>query len=175
MSDPLRTLDLQTVNAMDRDTFVAALGTAFEHSPWVAEQAWERRPFADVDALHAAMFDVVASAPQQDQVAFLCAHPDLAGAQARAGTMTRESVGEQASAGLDALNAAEADELRALNARYRERHGFPFIVAVRHHTKQQILEQFRRRIERDGEAERAEALRQIAAITRLRVYSKVTP
>ena len=168
-----RALDLDAVNQMDRDAFVAALGSSFEHSPWVARGAWAARPFASIDALHAAMMAVVRRAPRAVQIAFLCAHPELAGQEARAGTMTRESVGEQASAGLDALSRAEIDELRALNARYRERHGFPFIVAVRRYRKAEIFEQLRRRVERDGAAELAEALEQIAAITRLRVEAKV--
>ena len=166
-------LDLSSVNDMERDVFVAALGSTFEHSPWVAEGAWTARPFASVDALHAAMIDVVARAPRETQVAFLCAHPELAGKEAEAGTMTRESVGEQASAGLDALSREEVTELRSLNARYRERHGFPFIVAVRRYSKAEIFAQLRRRIGFDSAAELQEALRQIASITRLRVEAKL--
>jgi 2-oxo-4-hydroxy-4-carboxy-5-ureidoimidazoline decarboxylase len=166
-------LELPAINRMGRDAFVDALGSTFEHSPWVAEQAWAARPFASADALHAAMIDVVARAPRSAQVAFLCAHPELAGKEAQAGTMTHESVGEQASAGLDALARGEVAELRSLNERYRERHGFPFIVAVRRHTKAQIFEQLRRRIDGDTDFELQEALRQIAAITRLRLQAKL--
>jgi 2-oxo-4-hydroxy-4-carboxy-5-ureidoimidazoline decarboxylase len=165
--------DLSAVNAMDRGAFVDAFGSTFEHSPWVAEGAWTARPFATVDALHAAMINVVNRAPRETQIAFLRAHPELAGKEAQAGTMTRESVGEQASAGLDALSRAEVLELRALNARYRERHGFPFIVAVRRHGKAQIFEQLRLRIERDSDVELQEAMNQISVITRLRISSKV--
>lgn len=163
------TPDLAAVNAMDRDAFVAALGSTFEHSPWVAEGAWSARPFRSVDALHAAMLDVVRGLPRAAQVAFLCAHPELAGKEAEAGTMTADSEAEQASAGLDALAPGEIAELRRLNARYRERHGFPFVIAVRQHGKAEIFEQLRRRTERDGAAELHEAMLQIAAITRLRV------
>ena len=166
-------LDLSSVNDMARDAFVEALGSTFEHSPWVAEGAWAARPFASVDALHAAMIEVVTRAPRETQIAFLCAHPELAGKEAQAGTMTRESVGEQASAGLDALSREEVAELRALNARYRERHGFPFIVAVRRYSKAEIFEQLRRRIGCDSASELREALRQIASITRLRVQAKL--
>lgn len=166
-------IDLSSVNDMERGAFVDALGSTFEHSPWVAEGAWTARPFASVDALHAAMIDVVNCAPRDTQVAFLCAHPELAGKEAQAGTMTCESAGEQASAGLDALSRDEITELRALNARYRERHGFPFIVAVRRYTKAQIFEQLRHRIGCDSTAELQEALRQIAAITRLRIQAKL--
>ena len=173
MTETLLALDLDAVNTLERDPFVAALGSTFEHSPWVAEGAWAARPFASVDALHAAMVEVVRSAPHATQIAFLRAHPELAGKEAQAGTMTRESVGEQASAGLDALSRDEIGELRELNARYRERHGFPFIVAVRRYGKAQIFEQLRRRIEQGSDTELHEALAQIAAITRLRVEAKV--
>ena len=173
MTEAAQALDLDAVNTLDRDAFVAALGSTFEHSPWVAEGAWSVRPFASVDALHAAMLGVVRQAPRATQLAFLCAHPELAGREAQAGTMTRDSVGEQASAGLDALRRDEIEELRALNARYRERHGFPFIVAVRRYRKAEIFAQLRRRLERDSEAEVHEALAQIGAITRLRVEARL--
>lgn len=95
-------LDIAAINRMDRSTFVDALGSIFEHAPWVAEDAWVARPFASVDDLHAAMMQVVQHAPRETQASFLCGHPELAGQEAQAGTMTRESVGEQASAGLNA-------------------------------------------------------------------------
>ena len=139
MSSASLPLDLAALNAMYRDAFVAAIGPTFENAPWVAASAWNRRPFASVGALHAAMLDVVCAAPDQRQLAFLCGHPELAGREARAGTMTSESVGEQKSAGLNALTAAELGEMQRLNRAYRERHGFPFIIAVRANTKQQIF------------------------------------
>lgn len=166
-------LDLAAVNAMTREAFVAALGSTFEHSPWVAEGAWPARPFASADALHAAMIAVVQRAPRETQIAFLCGHPELAGNEAQAGTMTSDSVGEQASAGLDALSRAEIGELRALNLRYREKHGFPFIVAVRLYSKAEIFDQLRRRLHLDRDAELQEALLQIASITRMRVRAKL--
>lgn len=166
-------MTLEDLNRMDRDTFVATLGGAFERAPWVAAGAWAQRPFASAEALHEAMFGVVRSSAPAQQLAFLRGHPELAGREAEAGTMTRESVGEQASAGLDALSAAEAAQLRRLNALYRERHGFPFIVAVRRCTKAQIFDQLRTRLARDRGAELDEAMAQIASITRLRVAAVV--
>lgn len=166
-------LDLATVNAMDSKHFVAALGSTFEHSPWVAESAWAARPFADVDALHSAMFDVVRRAPKAVQINFLCAHPELAGREAQASALTDDSQREQASAGLDAMTREEMLEMARLNATYRERHGFPFVIAARRHTKAQIFDEMRRRIGQDTGAEFAEALAQIAYITRLRVRALV--
>jgi len=166
-------LDLPALNAMSRDDFVATLGSTFEHSPWVAESAWAERPFASVDALHAAMLGVVRKAPRETQLRFLCGHPELAGREAQESSMTADSVSEQASAGLDALTRAEMNEMQTLNRAYRERHGFPFVIAVRRHTKQQIFSEMRRRVGADTPAEFAEALTQIGHITRMRVGALV--
>jgi 2-oxo-4-hydroxy-4-carboxy-5-ureidoimidazoline decarboxylase len=166
--------DLTTLNAMDRDAFVAVLGPAFENAPWVAAGAWSERPFADVTALHAAMLGVVRQAPDERQLAFLCGHPELAGREAQSGTMTAESTGEQSSAGLNALTGAERDELQSLNRAYRERHGFPFIIAVRANTKQQIFAAIRARIAQTSENERGAALEQIGLITRGRIDALIS-
>ena len=119
------------------------------------------------------MIGVVRKAPRDTQIAFLCGHPELAGKEAEAGTMTTESVGEQASAGLNALSRAEIDELRQLNQRYLDRHGFPFIIAVRRYSKSEIFDRLRSRIEQDSDTELNEALAQIGTITRLRVQAKL--
>jgi 2-oxo-4-hydroxy-4-carboxy-5-ureidoimidazoline decarboxylase len=169
MSTSLSGLNLATLNEMDCDAFVAALGPTFENAPWIAREAWSRRPFASVDALHEAMLDIVRRAPEERKLAFLRGHPELAGREAQAGTMTRESVGEQSSAGLNALSAAELDEMQRLNRVYRERHGFPFIIAVRRNTKQQIFEALRRRTAERTEIERGTALAEIGFITRGRI------
>ena len=165
--------DLAALNAMDRDAFVAVLGPAFENAPWVADGAWSERPFASVAALHAAMLDVVRRAPDEQQLAFLCGHPELAGREAQTGTMTAESTGEQSSAGLNALTGAERNELQSLNRAYRERHGLPFIIAVRANTKQQIFEAIRARTAQATEIERRAALEQIGLITRGRIDALV--
>lgn len=173
MTETTLALDLGAVNALQQDAFVAAFGSIFEHSPWVAEGAWASRPFASIDDLHGAMIGVVRNAPRDTQIAFLCGHPELAGKEAEAGTMTTESVGEQASAGLNALSKSEIGDLRQLNQRYLDRHSFPFIIAVRRYSKSEIFEQLRSRIERDSDVELDEALAQIDAITRLRVQAKL--
>ena len=162
-------MKIAKVNRMSRDAFVAAFGGVFEHSPWVAERAFVACPFVDADALHAAMMDVVNAATRDEQLALLRAHPDLAGKEARAGTMTNASVAEQASAALDRLLPAEMARIADLNAAYRAMHGFPFIIAVRHYTRDGILHEFARRLTRDSENEIAENLRQILAITRMRL------
>jgi 2-oxo-4-hydroxy-4-carboxy-5-ureidoimidazoline decarboxylase len=117
--------------------------------------------------------DVVRAAPEAAQLAFLCGHPELAGREAQAGTMTMESVGEQRSAGLNALSAAELAEMQQLNRDYRTRHGFPFIIAVRANTKQQIFAAMRNRLAQTTQDERRAALEQIGLITRGRIGALV--
>ena len=162
-------LSLAQLAAMDRAAFVGALGEVFEHAAWVAEGVWPRHPFASEAALHAAMMAVVRAAPEAQQTAFLRGHPELAGKEAQAGTMTGHSTFEQSGAGLDALTRAELDELRRLNTAYAERHGFPFIIKVLGHTKAEIFDALRRRVVNDTPRERHEALQQIASITHRRL------
>lgn len=160
---------LAQVNAMPAAEFRAAFGGVFEHSPWVAEGAFAARPFASVDALHAAMTDVVKRAGRDEQVALLRAHPELAGREAQAGTMTGDSTAEQGGAGLNALSRAEMARISDLNRRYREKFGFPFIIAVRKHTKDGIFSEFERRLANDRDTELGAALGQVFVITRLRL------
>ena len=162
-------MDMPTVDRMDRNAFVAAFGAIFEHSPWVAERAYAARPFGDVDRLHAAMTAAVQASSRAEQLALLRAHPDLAGKEAQDGTLIEASVGEQASAGLDRLTKAEVARIAEANAAYRARHGFPFIIAVRHYTKEGILHEFARRLANDTEVELRADLEQVFAITRIRL------
>ncbi|GAA1405970.1 uricase [Glutamicibacter uratoxydans] len=162
-------LDLQEINAMTQEQFVNDLGPVFENSPWVAEGAWQRGPFESVADLHRAMFDVVSSSPRAQLLDFLNAHPELAGKEAQAGEMTNESVGEQSSAGLDALTAQELARMQQLNREYTAHHGFPFVIAVRGHTKESIFSEFERRKGQSTAAEFKDALAQIAIISRGRL------
>ncbi|RVU18897.1 2-oxo-4-hydroxy-4-carboxy-5-ureidoimidazoline decarboxylase [Streptomyces antnestii] len=166
-------LDLQAVNALDREEFVRLLGSVFEHSPWVAAGAVAARPFDSVEALHAAMIDVVRRLSRTEQIDFLCAHPELAGKEAQSGDMTSDSTTEQASAGLDALAPAELDLITRMNAEYRQRHGFPFVICVPRYNKTQILDEFRRRTANETEAELSEAVNQITVITGRRLRAIV--
>ena len=165
----MKTSDIETLNAASHDEFVRVLGGIFERSPWVAERAAVMRPFRDVDALHAAMVSVVERANRGEQLELLNAHPELAGREARAGEMTDSSVSEQASAGLHALSADEVARMTRLNGQYRDRFGFPFIIAVRNHTKQSIFSEMERRVGNDADVELGENLRQVYAITRMRL------
>jgi 2-oxo-4-hydroxy-4-carboxy-5-ureidoimidazoline decarboxylase len=161
--------DMAPVNAMDRAAFVQKFGGIFENSPWVAEQAWEKRPFASLDDMHAAMVAVAKYAPATSQLTLLQSHPDLAGKEAQAGAMTASSVAEQASAGLNALSHDEMTQISNLNAAYKKKFGFPFIIAVRMHTKEGILFEFNRRLQNDTQTEFANDLQNVYIITRLRL------
>ncbi|NAZ36712.1 allantoinase PuuE [Rubellimicrobium sp. CFH 75288] len=157
---------------MGRERFLAAFGGIVEHSPWAAERVWalELGPAHDTaEGLAHAFARVLRSASEAEQDGVLRAHPDLAGRLAQARRLTGASAAEQASAGLDALTDGERARFEALNAAYRERHGFPFIIAVRDHDKAGILRAFERRIALDSAAERAEALRQVERIAALRL------
>ena len=167
-------LTLDQINAMTAKTFRDALGGVFEHSPWVSERAASARPFASVAALHAAMVDVVRSASREEQLALLHAHPDLAGKEAKAGTMTTDSTSEQGSAGLDALSREEIERIDGLNRRHRAKFGFPFIIAVRRHTKDGIFAEFERRLGNDAQTELANGLEQVFLITRLRLDAMIS-
>ena len=161
-------VDLAPINAMDRAAFVQKFGGIFENSPWVAEKAWEKKPFSTLDDMHAAMVAVARYAPATAQLA-LQSHPDLAGKEAQAGTMTASSVSEQASAGLNALSHDEMVQVSDLNAAYKKKFGFPFIIAVRMHTKEGILFEFNRRLQNDTQTEFANDLQNVYVITRLRL------
>jgi len=157
---------------MDAAAFVAKFGGVFEHSPWIAEgaHALELGPGHDCAAgVHNALARVFRSADREKRLAVLNAHPDLAGKLAAAQRLTAESTAEQAGAGLDALTDAERDTFTDLNTAYTEKHGFPFIIAVRDHDKAGILATFRRRFGQDSETEFAEACRQVERIAELRL------
>ena len=165
----MTTLTLDALNRMDRAEFTRALGAVFENSRWIAERAWESRPFASVDALHRAMMAVAREAPRDVRLSLLRAHPDLAGRAARAGTMTSASVVEQASAGLDRLDEETYERFSRLNAAYREKFSFPFIVAVRRHDVGGILIAFEKRLDHSTDEEVEVALVQVGEITRMRL------
>jgi 2-oxo-4-hydroxy-4-carboxy-5-ureidoimidazoline decarboxylase len=164
---------LDQLNTCDKAQFVAITGPIFEHAPWVAEAAFAARPFLSLEALHDAMMAAVARAPRDQAMAFVRGHPELAGKVARAGSMTDESVSEQGSLGLERLSDEEFARFERLNATYREKFGFPFIICVRRHTRDSILNRFEARTQHDAETEFAAALTEIGRITRLRLVDKV--
>jgi 2-oxo-4-hydroxy-4-carboxy-5-ureidoimidazoline decarboxylase len=168
-------MTLETVNAMSREVFVASFGDIAEHSPWVAEKAAERRPYADRRAMAEAFIDAVFDAGEPEKLALIRAHPDLAGRAAVAGDLQPESKREQAGAGLDRLTAEEFGRFTELNDAYRGKFRFPFILAVKGADKHQILAAFAERIDNEPEDEFANAIRQVARIVAFRIDDRVLP
>src|SRR5262244_4487509 len=164
---------LAELNAADEAAFMAALGDVYEHAPWVAQAASKQRPFPTLADLHKAMMAAVRAAPAEQQLALIKGHPDLAGKAARAGAMTVDSKAEQASAGLDRLSEAEFAEFHSLNGAYREKFGIPFIICVRRHSKDSILQQFERRLQNTMAAETETALGEIFRIAALRLDQRL--
>lgn len=162
-------ISLQHLNTCEPEAFCAALADIWEHAPWVARGVLDQRPFASAEALHRAMVAVVAGLGEPERVAFYAGHPELAGEDARRGTMTAASVDEQGTLALDRLDGQEASRWDELNHAYRTRFGFPFILCIRRHTRASALLAFRQRLEHDRATELAHTLDEIAAITRLRL------
>ena len=174
---------LNTLNSADQSTFVAALGHLFEHSPWVAEQTWTKRPFRDAAQLHAALCATMRAAPVAQQLALIRAHPDLAGRLrgpelvegARLPKLTAESTSEQAGAGLTQLTDAELAEFTRLNDTYKAKFGFPFIICARLNAKSAILAAMQARLPNSPAAEQAAALAEIEKIAWLRMQDTLKP
>ena len=162
-------MTLAELNAADHAGFVARLGEIFEHSPWVAERAFAARPFASVGALHEAMVAAMHAASEHEQLALIRAHPELAGRAMARAELTAGSTREQEGAGLTQCLPDELARLRSLNARYRDKFGFPFILAVKGWTRAGIIAEFARRAERDRATEFAACLDEIARIARFRL------
>lgn len=164
---------LEELNAMGRAEFSGVIGPVFEHSPWIAEAAWARRPFRELAGLHGALCQVVREASDEEKMALIRAHPDLAGRAAQAGTLTRESTAEQASAGLNRLGPQDLELLRSRNAAYRDKFGFPFVICARLNNKEAILEGLARRLENARAEEIQTALGEIFKIAELRLRNLV--
>jgi 2-oxo-4-hydroxy-4-carboxy-5-ureidoimidazoline decarboxylase len=158
------------INQMTQDAFVEALGAVFEETPAIAQQAWHHRPFADVMALHQQMVTFVLAMSPDQQLALIQAHPDL-GSKA---TMATASVQEQTGAGLTQLTPGEYERLRSLNQAYQEKFSFPFIIAVKNHTKASILEAFEQRLQNAVTVEKEQAIAEIAQIAQFRLQGLVT-
>lgn len=155
---------------MNTHDFIARYGGIYEHSPWVAECcAQEAIGVDDVNRLAEMLADCVDNAAPERQLELIRAHPDLAGKAQVAGELTPESTAEQASAGLDQCTKLEYERFQALNEAYREKFGFPFVMAVRGRTRQEILDAFSARLQNDYDVEFETALSEIHTIARFRL------
>ncbi|WP_421658000.1 2-oxo-4-hydroxy-4-carboxy-5-ureidoimidazoline decarboxylase [Leptothermofonsia sp. ETS-13] len=158
------------LNQMNQEEFVGAVGAVFEDTPAIAQQAWNSRPFANITDLHQKMVVVLSSMSREEQLALIRAHPDL-GSRAK---MAEASVKEQAGVGLDRLTLEEFERFHALNQAYKDQFGFPFIVAVKNHTKASILEAFEHRLQNPVKVEMETAIAEIAEIARFRLLDLIS-
>jgi OHCU decarboxylase len=165
---------LRDLNDKDRAAFVAVCGGFFEHSPWIAEQAWDRRPFHSREELHRAMCQVVTDSSIEQKLALIRAHPDLVGRLAREGKLTASSTAEQAAAGLNALSADEAAAFESYNQQYKARFGFPFVICARQNRKEAILAAFPIRLKNSAQQEISTAIDEIYKIARLRLIDAIS-
>jgi 2-oxo-4-hydroxy-4-carboxy-5-ureidoimidazoline decarboxylase len=157
---------LEEANSLSKHEFVARLGGVFEHSPWVAERAWSKRPFRSLHDLHRAMMSAVNNASDDQKLALVRAHPELAGGEA----LTVDSSSEQGRLGFNALSKTEVEQMNGFNRRYREKFAFPCIVALRlHESRSSVMAEMQRRLANDADTELATALEQIGHITRGRL------
>lgn len=163
-------------STLDRDAFVSRFGDIYEHSPWVAELAWDAGLGAEQDTpdgLADAMGRVLDSAPAERQLEVIRAHPDLAGKAAKSGELTDDSTKEQAGAGLDQCSEEEYERFHRYNEAYKERFGFPFVMAVKGSDRHKILAAFETRLNHSPDEERRTAIEQINRIARLRLAERV--
>ncbi len=160
---------IKELNEMPQAEFTGVVGPVFEHSPWIAERAWAKRPFANVEALHQILCETVKESGSFKQLDLIRAHPDLVGRAALAGTLTQSSTTEQASAGLDRLTPDEIARFQKYNDEYRERFGFPFVICARLNKKDAILAGFEVRLKNSRENEVQTALTEIGKIALLRL------
>ncbi len=166
-------MNLEEVNQLNREEFVARFGSLFEHSLWVAEEAWRSRPFGSVEEMWRAFEDAMYAASRERQLDLIRAHPDLARKAAVAGEISLESKREQTSAGLDRLSSGEFEAFIRMNREYREKFGLPMVVCVREHTKESILENVQSRIGASRDEEIRTALAEISKISHYRLLDIV--
>lgn len=160
---------LAQLNHMSQEEFTAALGEIWEETPEIASKAWSSKPFAHVEALYQAMVTIVEKMSVAEQIALIKAHPDL-GSKTK---MADASVEEQAGIGLDRLSESEYQRFQALNQAYKDKFDFPFIIAVKEHTKESILQAFETRLNNTQEPEQKKALTEISKIAQLRLSSSI--
>ena len=155
------------LNQLSQADFTTALGDIWEDTPKIAEKAWHKKPFLNLYSLYQSMVDIVNDMNKEEQLALIKAHPDL-GAKTK---MADASVQEQAGVGLDRLSESEYQRFQTLNQTYKDKFGFPFIIAVKNHTKESILQEFETRLKNTKEREKQQALVEISKIARLRLES----
>ena len=166
---PSASYTIAQLNQMSQEEFTAAFGEIWEETPIIAHKAWHNQPFEHLEALYQAMTAVVNNMSETEQVSLVKAHPDL-GSKTK---MAKASVQEQTGVGLDHLSESEYQRFQSLNQAYKDKFGFPFIVAVKYHTKESILQSFEDRLNNTQEQEKQQALTEISKIAKLRLESSI--
>jgi 2-oxo-4-hydroxy-4-carboxy-5-ureidoimidazoline decarboxylase len=166
-------LTLDEINNLRKDAFVRAMRGLFEGQPWIVSRAWSRRPFTSVDQFYQTLCSIMYQASLGQQVALLCAHPDLVGRAALAGTLSPASTNEQVAAGLGRLTPEEISAFQQFNQAYRTRFGLPFVICARENKKESILAGFAARLPHTYEQEIALALAEVTKICNLRLRDLV--
>lgn len=167
-------LTLPRLNELNHEEFLSIVGPVFEHSPWIAEKVWSKKPFISIQKLHSAMCDVVRDAGLERQLVLIRAHPDLVGRAALAGALPRESTNEQAGAGLNKLSPGEISLFQKKNEAYRSKFDFPFVICARLNKKEAILAGFEKRLQNTREREVHIALEEIFKIAEFRLRDLIS-
>jgi len=166
-------ISLSALNQFNAELFSAALGSIFEHSPWVADLSFEKRPFESTAHLHQVMLNSVKTAPHKQRMALICSHPELAGKEASAGTLTNDSKKEQSGAGLDQCNATELQQLQTLNRAYNHKFHFPFVIAVTGLNRSQVIASLEIRLNHSIELEFDTSIIEIGKIGKIRLTALI--
>ncbi len=166
-------IPLASLNQYSKDQFVESLGGIFEHSPWVADLVYEDRPFETIKQLQQTMLDAVQHSPELQRMALICNHPELAGKEAAAGTLTEDSRQEQFRAGLDQCTAEDLAQLQSLNQAYRKNFEFPFVIAVTGLNKAQIIAALESRLKNSFTVEFDASIAEIGKISMIRLNTLI--
>jgi 2-oxo-4-hydroxy-4-carboxy-5-ureidoimidazoline decarboxylase len=166
-------ISLASLNQYDREQFVESLGGIFEHSPWVADLVYDCLPFDSTAQLHQCMVETIEKSPDFQRMALICSHPELAGKEADAGTLTAHSKQEQSRAGLDQCSADELAHLQSLNQAYREKFEFPFVIAVTGLNNTQIIEAVATRLQNSAQVEFDNNIAEIGKIGKIRLEALI--
>ncbi len=166
-------ITLEKINQLNQEEFGSVFAGIYEHSPWIAHDAFDARPFYDLAHLANVMQSVVLSSPYEAQLKLIREHPELAGKAAMKKQLTDDSHREQSGAGLDACSEEEFLLLNQLNQDYNRKFNFPFILAVKGHNRKSIIENFSQRLHNDVPKEFQECIRQIGLIAKFRLENLV--
>jgi len=159
---------LNKIDKLSKTEFTEVFGNIFENASWIAEKLYQQKPFNSFNDLSYKMISIFEGIDNQKKLKILNSHPDLAD-KAKIGSLTPDSNKEQSNAGLDQCSEKEFNDFKNLNLEYKNKFGFPFIIAVRGKSKSEILESFKKRIMSDKENEFFEAIEQVKKISLLRL------